>query len=79
MIKNERLQWAINWLTREGMSISDDLTAADIIDWAEQAQDNDNNARAQGYDDINDWAQSTGHACFMSDYDEPINPHMANR
>jgi hypothetical protein len=79
MTKNERLIWAINYLEKSLLSIPEDMTTAEIIEWADRAEINDAMAREQGYDDIENWAQETGHACFNSDYMEDVNPHMANR
>ena len=79
MTRNERLTWAVELLDRNGFRIPDDMTTTDIIQWAESAQNNDLHARELGYDDIEDWAESTGHACINTEYMEPINPHLANR
>lgn len=70
MSKNYKLLAAITYLEKVGMMIPDDMTSEEIIDWAEQAQDNDQWAQNQGYDDIENWAESTGHACYVSGYDE---------
>ena len=79
MRKSQKLAWAIDWLGNHGLRVRDDMTVAEIIQWAESAQDNDLHARELGYDDIEDWAESTGHACINTEYMEPINPHLANR
>jgi hypothetical protein len=79
MLKNYRLIHAIEYLERSLLSVPDDMTTQEIIDWADQAESNDNMAKEAGYDDIENWAEETGHACFNTSYTEDVNPHFANR
>ena len=74
MTRNKRFLWAVEWLDNNGLLIPDDMTRDEIIEWAENAENNDQWAQEQGYDDIENWAEETGHACYRSGY-EPYTEH----
>ena len=52
MRRNEKLQWSIQYLENSLLTIPDDMTASEIIEWAEDARCNDEWAQGRGYDDI---------------------------
>ena len=70
---------AVNYLDDSRLDIPENMSAKHIIEWADKARANDEAAKEQGYNDIEDMCEAEHRPCYNMRYYEPINPHMANR